>query len=52
VQAHQTESAAGVIQAINQAVDEFVGDTPQFDDFTLVILKREPCGTESHAGEK
>ncbi len=41
VQAHQTESAASVIQAINQAVDEFVGDTPQFDDFTLAVLKRE-----------
>jgi serine phosphatase RsbU (regulator of sigma subunit) len=51
VQAHQTESAASVIQAINQAVDEFVGDTPQFDDFTLVILKREPCDPDSRAEE-
>ena len=41
VTAHRGESAADVIQAINQAVDEFVGDTPQFDDFTLVVLKRE-----------
>jgi sigma-B regulation protein RsbU (phosphoserine phosphatase) len=38
---HREASAADVIRAINQAVDEFVGDTPQFDDFTLVVLKRE-----------
>lgn len=41
VAAHRAESAADVIRAVNQAVDEFVGDTPQFDDFTLVVLKRE-----------
>jgi len=41
VAAHRGESAADVIRAINQAVDEFVGDTPQFDDLTLVVLKRE-----------
>jgi sigma-B regulation protein RsbU (phosphoserine phosphatase) len=41
VRAHQTEPAADIIQAINESVDEFVGDTPQFDDFTLVVLKRE-----------
>jgi sigma-B regulation protein RsbU (phosphoserine phosphatase) len=42
VQAHQTQSAADIIQAVNQAVAEFVGDTPQFDDFTLLVLKRQP----------
>ncbi len=42
VGAHRTGSAAQIVQAINQAVAEFVGDTPQFDDFTLVVLKREP----------
>ena len=41
VKAHQTESAADVVRAVNQAVAEFVGDTPQFDDFTMVVLKRE-----------
>jgi sigma-B regulation protein RsbU (phosphoserine phosphatase) len=41
VKAHQAESAADVVRAVNRAVDEFVGDTPQFDDFTLVVLKRE-----------
>jgi sigma-B regulation protein RsbU (phosphoserine phosphatase) len=38
---HNGGSAAHVIRAINQAVEAFVGDTPQFDDFTLVALKRE-----------
>ena len=38
---YRTESAAGIIRAVNQAVDEFVGDTPQFDDLTLVVLKRQ-----------
>jgi len=42
VEAHRDESAAGVVGAINQAVTEFVGDTPQFDDLTLVVLKRQP----------
>jgi sigma-B regulation protein RsbU (phosphoserine phosphatase) len=46
VNAHQTESAEGIVQAINRAVDDFVGDTPQFDDFTLVVLKREPGAPE------
>jgi sigma-B regulation protein RsbU (phosphoserine phosphatase) len=42
VAAHQSESASDIIQAINHAVLEFTGDTPQFDDFTLVALKRDP----------
>jgi sigma-B regulation protein RsbU (phosphoserine phosphatase) len=41
VEAHLEESAADVVRAINQAVEEFVGDTPQFDDLTLVVLKRQ-----------
>jgi sigma-B regulation protein RsbU (phosphoserine phosphatase) len=41
VEAHRTESAADVVRAINRAVAEFVGDTPQFDDLTLVVLKRQ-----------
>ncbi len=42
VQAHQSQSAADIVQAVNRAVAEFVGDTPQFDDFTLLVLKRQP----------
>jgi sigma-B regulation protein RsbU (phosphoserine phosphatase) len=42
VETHRDESAADVVRAVNQAVAEFVGDTPQFDDLTLVVLKRQP----------
>jgi sigma-B regulation protein RsbU (phosphoserine phosphatase) len=41
VKANLDRSAADVIRAINRAVDDFVKDTPQFDDFTLVVLKRQ-----------
>jgi serine phosphatase RsbU (regulator of sigma subunit)/putative methionine-R-sulfoxide reductase with GAF domain len=41
VEKHHEASAAGVVEAINRAVAEFVGDTPQFDDLTLVVLKRQ-----------
>ena len=41
VKAHRADSADDIIQAINRKVDEFVGDTPQFDDLTLMILKRQ-----------
>jgi serine phosphatase RsbU (regulator of sigma subunit) len=34
--------ASEVLQDILQAVQEFVGDTPQADDFTLVVIRREP----------
>jgi sigma-B regulation protein RsbU (phosphoserine phosphatase) len=35
------KSAMGIVQDIRDAVADFVGDTPQFDDLTLVVLKRE-----------
>jgi hypothetical protein len=28
------------VAAIEAAVDEFVGNEPPFDDFTLVVMKR------------
>ena len=40
VQAHRHRSAEQICQAIDDAVASFVGDVPQFDDFTLVIAKR------------
>ncbi|HSD82566.1 MAG TPA: SpoIIE family protein phosphatase, partial [Anaerolineae bacterium] len=40
VQAHGTGSAEEIVAAIEAAVDEFVGNEPPFDDFTLVVLKR------------
>jgi sigma-B regulation protein RsbU (phosphoserine phosphatase) len=41
VQAHRGESAVEVVRAINRAVDQFIGTAPQFDDSTLVVLKRQ-----------
>jgi serine phosphatase RsbU (regulator of sigma subunit)/putative methionine-R-sulfoxide reductase with GAF domain len=40
VQAHAHRSAEDIVAAIQAAVDEFVGNEPPFDDFTLVVLKR------------
>ncbi len=41
VRAHAHSSANEMVHAIQAAVDEFAGDVPPFDDFTLVVLKRE-----------
>jgi sigma-B regulation protein RsbU (phosphoserine phosphatase) len=41
VTAHRLRSAPDVVDAVIQAVSEFVGETPQFDDLTLVLLKRQ-----------
>ena len=32
----------GLIQRINEAVYEFVGNLPQADDYTMVVIQREP----------
>ena len=40
VQAHQAQSAAEIAEAIKVAVREFVGSAPQFDDLTLIVVKR------------
>jgi sigma-B regulation protein RsbU (phosphoserine phosphatase) len=34
--------AAAIRDAIMAAVQEHVGDTPQFDDLTLVVMKQKP----------
>ncbi len=44
--AHAHESAEEIVDAIEAAVDAFVGDVPPFDDFTLVVLKRVKEETE------
>ena len=47
--------AEQVLQAVVKAVHNFVGDTPQSDDFTLFVVKREIGTTnwqESSATEK
>jgi sigma-B regulation protein RsbU (phosphoserine phosphatase) len=37
---HAARTAPEIVAAIETAVDEFVGNEPPFDDFTLVVLKR------------
>jgi len=37
---HRTESAKAIRESIEEAVDAFVGEAPQFDDVTLVVIKR------------
>lgn len=34
--------APGIMQAITSSIDDHAGDTAQFDDITLVVLKRHP----------
>jgi sigma-B regulation protein RsbU (phosphoserine phosphatase) len=41
IKTHHQDSAEQVVQAINRAVADFTGDQPQFDDFTLLVLKRQ-----------
>src|SRR5512136_2726802 len=40
VRANAAHKAEEIVAAIQAAVDEFVGNEPPFDDFTLVVLKR------------
>ena len=40
-QATRQDGADRVVTAVAEAIHEFVGDAPQFDDITLVVLKRE-----------
>ena len=34
-------NAAAIIETITQEVNDHAGDSPQFDDMTLIVLKRE-----------
>ena len=42
VREHNGESAEGLIHRVDRAVARHVGGQPQFDDYTLVALKRIP----------
>lgn len=39
---NRDQSAAGIVDAIRDAVADFAGQAQQFDDLTLVIIRREP----------
>jgi sigma-B regulation protein RsbU (phosphoserine phosphatase) len=41
VAAHKDDSAEEMMQAIIRAVNDFTGNIPQADDFTLFVIKRE-----------
>jgi phosphoserine phosphatase RsbU/P len=47
--AARNRDATGIMSAITQAIQLHAGDTPQFDDITLVILK---CQAEETAGDQ
>jgi serine phosphatase RsbU (regulator of sigma subunit)/putative methionine-R-sulfoxide reductase with GAF domain len=38
---HRAQSAGQLAETINDTIASFVGDVPQFDDFTLVVVKRQ-----------
>ncbi|MCP4362602.1 MAG: SpoIIE family protein phosphatase [Chloroflexi bacterium] len=40
VEAARNKTAAELVTAVRSSIDAHVGDTPQFDDITLVIMKR------------
>ena len=40
--AHRAQSAEDLAQMIDEAITAFVGNAPQFDDFTLVVAKCMP----------
>jgi len=40
VQAHDCQSARGLLAAVETAVDEFMAEAPAADDMTLLALKR------------
>jgi len=39
-------SAQEIIDAIRQAIGDFAGDQPQFDDITLIVLKSTQDGKQ------
>jgi serine phosphatase RsbU (regulator of sigma subunit) len=35
----ENKTPKDVLEAVNEAVDEFVGDAPQFDDLTMLCIE-------------
>ncbi|MCW5881253.1 MAG: SpoIIE family protein phosphatase [Anaerolineae bacterium] len=46
VHLHHTQNAADIIEAIIAAVTTFTEDAPQFDDYALVVIKRDLADIE------
>ncbi len=45
-----SEPAASIVGRVFDAIDSFAGDAPQFDDITLMIVKRSNAGTTAVLG--
>ncbi|MFN7932947.1 MAG: PP2C family protein-serine/threonine phosphatase [Bryobacteraceae bacterium] len=43
LRAKAAEPSSAIVQNVFDAIDAFAGDAPQFDDITLMIVKRGPC---------
>ncbi|MDR3699962.1 MAG: SpoIIE family protein phosphatase [Candidatus Sulfopaludibacter sp.] len=41
---YASENPAAIVDAVFRELDRFVGEAPQFDDITLMIVKRAPSG--------
>ncbi len=50
VRASCHEPAATIVTRVLDGIDEFVGAAPQFDDITILILRRLEAGTKQEAG--
>ena len=40
LKAHREQPAQEIVDFVIQELDRFVGDAPQFDDITLMVIKR------------
>jgi serine phosphatase RsbU (regulator of sigma subunit) len=40
LKANRERAASEIVDTVIAAIDAFVGDAPQFDDITLMIMKR------------
>jgi sigma-B regulation protein RsbU (phosphoserine phosphatase) len=41
MRSHAADPPEGIVDAVFAAIDAFTGDAPQFDDITIMIVKRE-----------
>jgi sigma-B regulation protein RsbU (phosphoserine phosphatase) len=43
IKANSDKPASAIVECILASIDEFAGDAPQFDDITIMVVKRLPC---------